>query len=104
MNKNLRLSAIIDQLLQKPAQILSVQIAVGELVLFSDAQIEEQWRTSLLANAELKIRRIPAEQQCMVCFEKYHPTQKEVACPHCGARGAKVISGEEFRLEAITEK
>ena len=104
MNKNLRLSAIIDQLLQKPTEILSVHIAVGELVAFDDEQINRQWRESRLAQVALKIRRVSAVQQCMTCFEKYHPTQKEVACPHCGGRGAKVISGEEFFLESIEEK
>ena len=104
MNENSRLSAIIDQLLQMPTQILSVHIAVGELVAFGDEQINRQWRESPLGQAALKIRRAPAIQQCMTCFEKYHPTQKEVACPHCGGRGAKVISGEEFFLESIEEK
>lgn len=103
MNKNLRLSAIIDQLVQKPTQILSAHIAVGELVTFSDEQINQQWRESPLAYAVLKVRRVPAVQQCMACFEKYHPIQKEVACPHCGGRGAKIISGEEFFLESIEE-
>jgi Zn finger protein HypA/HybF involved in hydrogenase expression len=49
----------------------------------------------------LHFRRIPAELQCMTCFEKYHPTDKELICPKCHGVGAKVIAGEEFRLESI---
>lgn len=104
MQKNPRLSAIIDQLLQRPTPPVSVHVVVGELIPFSDRQIFAQWQDSPLMHVELTIRRTPAEQQCMVCFQKYRPAQQEVACPHCGARGAKVISGEEFFLESTEEK
>jgi hydrogenase nickel incorporation protein HypA/HybF len=103
MQKNPRLSAIIDQLLQKPLRIASVQIAVGESILFSDEQIHMQWNESPLGQIALNIRRVPAEQQCMTCFEKYHPTRAEVSCPRCGSMGAKIIAGEEFYLESIEE-
>jgi Zn finger protein HypA/HybF involved in hydrogenase expression len=43
----------------------------------------------------------PAEQQCMVCFQKYHPLNKETSCPNCGSVGAKIIAGEEFYLESV---
>jgi len=49
----------------------------------------------------LIIRRVSAEQQCMTCFEKYHPARAEVSCPNCGSVGAKIISGEEFYLEYV---
>jgi Zn finger protein HypA/HybF involved in hydrogenase expression len=104
MQKNSRLSAIIDRLLQKKAHIASVQIAVGESILFSDEQIHVQWGESPLAQTRLTIRRVPTEQQCMACFEKYHPTRAEVSCPHCRSVGAKIITGEEFFLESIEEQ
>jgi hydrogenase nickel incorporation protein HypA/HybF len=101
MQKNPRLSSIIQHLLQQPAPIVSAHIAVGELILFSDEQIHAQWSDASLAQTTLTIRRVPAEQQCMACFEKYHPTRAEVSCPHCGSVGAKIIAGEEFYLESI---
>jgi Zn finger protein HypA/HybF involved in hydrogenase expression len=101
MQKNQRLSAIIDHLLRLPNHITSVYIAVGESILFSDEQIHTQWDESPLAQISVIIRRVPAEQQCMACFEKYHPTRAEVSCPHCGSVGAKIIAGEEFYLESI---
>ncbi len=104
MQKKSRLSAIVEQLIHGSVQIASVQVAVGELVPLSNEQIHAQWQEGPLAHVILNIRRVPAEQQCMVCFQKYHPNQKEVACPYCGANGAKVISGEEFFLEATQEK
>jgi len=104
MQKNPRLSSIIDHLLQQPTRYASVHLAVGELILFSNEQIHAQWGDTSLAQSTLTIRRVPAEQQCMTCFEKYHPTRAEVSCPHCGSVGAKVIAGEEFYLESIEQE
>ena len=104
MQKNPRLSAIIDHLLRQPTRVTSVHVAIGESVLFSDEQIHAQWGESPFAKIPLTIRRVPAEQQCMACFEKYHPTSAEISCPRCGSVGAKIISGEEFFLESVEEQ
>ena len=104
MQKNSRLSAIINHLLQQPMPVALAHLAVGELILFSDEQIHAQWSDTSLAQSTLTIRRVPAEQQCMTCFEKYHPTRAEVSCPHCGSVGAKIIAGEEFYLESIEQE
>ena len=104
MKKNPRLSAIIDHILRKPTGIVSVRIAIGESVLFSDEQVHAQWSESALAKIPLTIRRVPAELQCMTCFEKYHPTSAKVSCPRCGSVGAKIITGEEFFLESVEEQ
>ncbi len=104
MQKNPRLSSIIEHLLRQPKRYASARLAVGSLVPFSDEQIHAQWSESSLAQVALTIRRVPAQQQCMVCFEKYQPARTEVSCPHCGSAGAKIIAGEEFHLESIEEE
>lgn len=104
MQKNPRLTSIIDHMHRQPKRYASVRLAVGELVSFSDEQITEQWHDSPFAQSALTIRRIPAQQQCMACFEKYHPVRAEVSCPHCGSVGAKIIAGEEFYLESVEEE
>ncbi|MBI5353800.1 MAG: hydrogenase maturation nickel metallochaperone HypA [Chloroflexi bacterium] len=96
-----RLSSIIEQLKLRQDNIISVELAVGELIPFSDELIHALWSESSLARSTLVIRRMPAEHQCMLCFEKYHPLNKETSCPHCGGVGAKVIAGEEFRLLSV---
>jgi Zn finger protein HypA/HybF involved in hydrogenase expression len=103
MPKNPRLSAIIDHIVQQPTHFTSVHIAVGESILVSDKQIYAQWAESPLLQIPLTIRRVPTEQQCMACFEKYHPIRAEISCPRCGSVGAKIIAGEEFYLESIEE-
>ena len=108
MQKIPRLSAIVDQLLKRPVQPVLVNLAVGELIQFTDEEIYNLWsmlvNDSPLAKAALTIRRIRAEQQCMVCFQKYHPLNQETACPNCKSVGAKIITGEEFYLESAKEE
>ncbi len=103
MSLHPRLISIVNQLSKKPAR--SVHIALGELFPLSEEQLHTQWleliRGTSLTRAKLNIRHISAEQQCMVCFEKYHPINKETACPYCGSVGAKILAGEELYLEGI---
>jgi Zn finger protein HypA/HybF involved in hydrogenase expression len=44
---------------------------------------------------------VPAELQCQDCFEKYRPTDRELACPKCNGVNTRIIAGEEFALESI---
>ena len=108
MQKIPRLSSIIDHLLRHPKPVASIHIAVGDLTSHTEEQVRSQWlmlvKDTALTQVTLFIRIVRAEQQCMVCFEKYHPLNMETSCPHCGCVGARIISGEEFYLESIQEE
>ena len=97
-----RFPALVRQALQLQPIPKTVHLAVGELVL-SREHAQAQWRQLVentpLAASLLEIRIVPAEQQCMVCFLKYHPGGNETACPQCSSVGAKILRGEEFYLE-----
>lgn len=86
-------------------QVTALNIVIGELSSMVDDSIQFYWeviaKDTIAEKAVLNFRRIPAELQCMTCFEKYHPTDKELVCPQCGGVGAKIIAGEEFFLEVI---
>ena len=86
-------------------QVKALNIVIGELSSMVDDSIQFYWETiakdTIAEKAVLSFRRIPAELQCMTCFTKYHPTDKELICPQCGGVGAKIIAGEEFFLETI---
>ncbi len=101
---NSQLSNIIERLLENKKRILSVNLAVGELRAFQEEHWRELTQNTPLALSKLNIRILRAEQQCMACFEKYHPKNLETHCPHCGGMGAKIIKGEEFYLESIEEE
>lgn len=99
MNYHPRLIALIKQ--TPPSS--TIHLALGELFPLAEEELRRQWReltqNSPHANSTLHVRIIPAEQQCMVCFQKYHPVNKETACPHCKSMGAKILTGEELYVE-----
>jgi Zn finger protein HypA/HybF involved in hydrogenase expression len=95
-----RLKTIFEQ----ASHTQTVRLALGELFPLSDEQLKTQWnefvQRAQISNSQLIIHKIPAEHQCMVCFQKYHPENLQTICPHCGSVGAKVIAGEELYLES----
>jgi hydrogenase nickel incorporation protein HypA/HybF len=86
-------------------RITDLHIVMGELATMLDDSIQFYWdilaEGTIAQGAILHFRRVPAELQCMACFEKYFPGDRELVCPKCGSVGAKIIAGEEFSLEAI---
>ncbi|MCL4530465.1 MAG: hydrogenase maturation nickel metallochaperone HypA [Chloroflexi bacterium] len=86
-------------------RVTDIHIAIGELSTNVDDSVQFYWdiiaKGTIAEGAKLHFRRVPAELQCMACFEKYHPDDGELVCPKCGSVGAKIIAGEEFSLEAI---
>ena len=94
-----RLLSLIEKI--SPSETIS--LALGELFPLTEEQLRMQWhelvKDSPLASSDLKIHIIPAEQQCMVCFQKYHPANRETACPYCKSMGAKILAGEELYME-----
>lgn len=87
------------------SQVTALNIVMGELSSMVDDSIQFYWeiiaKDTIAEKATLHFRRIPAELQCMTCFNKYHPKDGELICPQCQGVGAKIISGEEFFLESI---
>lgn len=85
--------------------IRCIQLAIGEIAELQPAVVEAHWRELSQGTAAegvpLHLRVVPAEVQCMACFQRYHPQAGKIHCPYCGSYGAKVLSGEEFYLDAI---
>jgi hydrogenase nickel incorporation protein HypA/HybF len=86
-------------------RIKSVHLQIGEVSELRQPLIEQYWRElgkdTPAEHARLHFRFIEAEVQCMACFNKYHPVDRQIRCPYCGTYGAKILSGEEFELESI---
>lgn len=86
-------------------RVTGIHIALGELSELNPESIQSHWneltRNTRLERARLHIRLIPAEVQCMACFQTYRPVEKKILCPFCGSFGAKILTGEECILESI---
>jgi hydrogenase nickel incorporation protein HypA/HybF len=85
--------------------IRACAIALGELVDITPEAFRLEWqnlaRHTPAEHAALTFRRVPAELQCMTCFQKYRPAGPHPACPECGGLGAKVLSGEACFIESL---
>lgn len=86
-------------------RVTDLNIVIGDLASMVDDSIQFYWeiiaKGTIAEQAKLNFRRVPAELECMSCFEKYHPTDRELACPKCNGINVKIITGEEFALESI---
>lgn len=89
----------------KAQRVTDLYIVMGELASMVDDSIQFYWeiiaKGTIAEQATLHFRRVPAELQCMTCSEKYHPADRELACPKCNGIDTKIIAGEEFLLESI---
>jgi hydrogenase nickel incorporation protein HypA/HybF len=101
---------ILDKVLLKARQsnakhITHLHLLLGEISELNRHLIQKNWdvlsRGTPAESAQLHFRGIPAEAQCMSCFQKYHPENGKILCPYCGSMGAKILSGEEFSIESI---
>ena len=86
-------------------RITDLHIVMGELSTMVDDSVQFYWemiaKDTIAERATLHFRRVPAELQCMTCFEIYRPKADELVCPKCGGVGARIIAGDEFSLESI---
>ena len=86
-------------------RVTDLNIVMGELSSMVDDSIQFYWKIiakgTIAEQATLHFRRVPAELVCQTCFERYHPTDKELACPQCNGVNTKIVAGEEFALESI---
>ncbi len=97
--------ALLEARESNAKRVKTLRLALGEISELDRDSIHKYWNElsqgTAAEQAQLQIRLIQAEVQCMACFAKYHPLHGEIHCPHCGSYGAKILSGEEFYLESI---
>jgi hydrogenase nickel incorporation protein HypA/HybF len=85
--------------------ITDLYLVIGELASIVDDSVQFYWdmisQDTIAEGARLHFKRLPAEMQCMICAERFHPGRENFACPVCGSNGAKIVAGEEFYMESI---
>lgn len=87
------------------SRINTLYLVIGQLSTIVDDSVQFYWdfvaKDTLAEGAQLEFRRIPARFNCLDCVREYTPTDEDLACPACGGVRVKLLSGDEFRLEAI---
>ena len=86
-------------------RVNNLYLVIGQLASIVDDSVQFYLdivaKDTLAQGAKLHFQRIPAELECSQCHARYHPDGERLACPKCDSVMVKVISGEEFYLEAI---
>jgi hydrogenase nickel incorporation protein HypA/HybF len=86
-------------------RVLSIYLVVGQMASIIDDSVQFYWgmiaKGTIAEGAELKFRRIPVKLQCQACGLQYSPGKDDFICPDCGNSEIRIISGQEFYLEAI---
>ena len=86
-------------------RITDLYLVIGELSSVVDDSVQFYWdiaaKDTPAEGANLHFQRKPTQIQCLECDEIYHPTDNVLACPNCQSIKIKILSGEEFFLEAI---
>jgi hydrogenase nickel incorporation protein HypA/HybF len=85
-------------------RITDLYLVIGELSSVIDDSVQFYWdivsEGTLAEGALLHFRRIPAEMACQECAATYDP-KTDLTCPACGSSKVRIVSGQEFYLEAI---
>ncbi|PWH19456.1 MAG: hydrogenase maturation nickel metallochaperone HypA [Anaerolineae bacterium] len=86
-------------------KISKIYLVIGELSSIVDESVQFYWeiiaKDTLAEQAELVFRRISASFECSDCHTVYQLDGNAVYCPACGSSRVKILSGEEFYIEAI---
>jgi len=86
-------------------RITNLYLVIGQLASIIDDSVQFYWdivsKGTIADGAILHFRRLPATLACKECNHQYAPGADSFSCPNCKSDRVKVISGEEFYMEAI---
>lgn len=89
----------------KVQMIRELEIEIGDLsgvdaTAFQSA-LELIVKGTILSEATILIRRIPATAYCSECCMKFPVSQRLTTCPECGEVPSQVKGGREFRIVSL---
>ena len=89
------------------ARVIEIHLQIGEITDFDDEWIQRYFdfvsKGTIAEGAKLRITRIPAQLQCQACTFTF-PLDRSSwnsQCPSCQSKDTQLISGREFRIEAL---
>jgi hydrogenase nickel incorporation protein HypA/HybF len=86
-------------------RVTNLYLVVGQLASIVDDSVQFYWdivsKGTIADGARLHFRRLPATLVCLDCNHQYNPDGNGFSCPECKSDHVKVISGDEFFMEAI---
>ena len=86
-------------------RITNLHLVIGQMASIVDDSVQFYWdiiaKDTIAAGARLEFKRIPAEFLCQNCSQRYYPSDDDFSCPNCNCLEVKLVSGDQFFLEAI---
>ena len=102
--------SLLDLVLEHAARagggrVSGVHVVSGEASGIVDDSVRFYWdavsEDTAAAGATLHFRRVPLVFECLACGSHFVPAGASFDCAGCGGSRVRVVSGREFRLEAI---
>src|SRR4030042_4482670 len=86
-------------------RITNLYLVIGQLASIVDDSVQFYWdiisKDTIADGAVLHFKRLPTTLACLDCDHHYSPGNNGFTCPNCKSEHVKVISGDEFFIEAI---
>jgi len=86
-------------------RVTNLYLVIGQLASIVDDSVQFYWdiisKDTIADGAILHFRRLPATLLCLQCNRQFNPAGDGFSCPECHSDHVKVISGEEFFMDAI---
>jgi len=86
-------------------KISTIYLAIGNLASIVDDSVQFYWdivaKDTIAEGAILNFKRIPTTLQCQVCSLRFNPNEDDFSCPDCNSQNIKIVTGNEFYLDAI---
>lgn len=89
----------------KAKRVTNLYLVIGQLASIVDDSVQFYWdivsKGTIAEGAVLHFHRLPARLLCQECNHQYTPSESGFSCPKCQSDRVKVVSGDEFFMEAI---
>jgi hydrogenase nickel incorporation protein HypA/HybF len=86
-------------------RITNLYLVIGQLASIVDDSVQFYWdiisKDTIAEGAILHFKRLPATFFCLQCNHEYSPGDDGFSCPECQSDQVKIISGDQFYMEAI---
>ena len=86
-------------------RITNLYLVIGQFASIVDDSVQFYWdivsEETIANGATLHFRRLPATLACLDCTHQFKPIGDGFSCPKCNSDHIKVVSGNEFYMEAI---
>ncbi|OGO30645.1 MAG: hydrogenase maturation nickel metallochaperone HypA [Chloroflexi bacterium RBG_16_54_18] len=86
-------------------RITDLYLVIGQLSSIVDDSVQFYWeiltQETPAKDSRLHFERVPAELCCLDCEQEFYLNGADLVCPQCAGVHIKIITGEEFLLEAI---